>query len=158
MFRAKRVLPLILGIAILSAGAGCGGGGSETVSAVELVQKADAACAKERSSFARIQAHPPPNASVAADQTDELIKATQEANSELHDLKPPDELQSSYNAYLEARDRVVDQMKRGKSAAEDQDSAGYGAAQAAVARGAPQRRRLARAVGLHTCSSGRTGA
>jgi hypothetical protein len=159
MHRSRWIASVVVlagsGMALAACG---GGGGSEPVSAAELVQQADAACAKERSSFARIQAHPPPNASVAADQTDELIKATQEANSELHDLKPPDELQSSYNAYLEARDRVVDQMKRGKSAAEDQDSAGYGAAQAAVARGAPQRRRLARAVGLHTCSSGRTGA
>jgi hypothetical protein len=43
-------------------------------------------------------------------------------------------------------------MKRGKSAAEDQDSAGYGAAQAAVARDASQRRKLARALGLKVCS------
>ncbi|HEY6638398.1 MAG TPA: hypothetical protein VIZ61_12010 [Solirubrobacterales bacterium] len=153
MFRAKRVLALIPAIAILSPGMGCGGGGSERVTAAELVQRADAICAKERSSFARIQAHPPPNASVAAGQTDELIKVTKDANTQLRDLKPPEGLQSSYDSYLEARDRVIDQMHRGKDAAQDQDSAAYGAAQAAVARDATQRRKLARSLGLRVCSS-----
>jgi hypothetical protein len=152
MFRARRVLPLIPTIAILSLGIGCGGGDDE-VSAAELVQKADEICGKERSSFARIQSHPPPNASVAADQTGELIQVTEDATSQLRDLKPPEELQSPYDRYLEARDRVIDQMKRGRDAAADQDSAAYGAAQAAVARDAPQRRKLAQALGLKVCSS-----
>jgi hypothetical protein len=133
--------------------AGCVGGGSDQVSAAELVQKADAICGKERSSFARVQAHAPPNASVAADQTDELITATESANSELRDLKPPEELRSAYDRYLEARDRAVEHMRRGKDAAENQDSAAYGAAQAAVARDAQQRRKLAAALGLSVCSS-----
>jgi hypothetical protein len=131
---------------------GCGGG-SERVTAAELVQKADAICGKERSNYQRVQAHPPPNASIAADQTGELIRATEDANSQLRDLKPPEELQSRYDRYLEARDRVVDEMKRGKDAAEDQDSNAYGAAQAAVARGAPQRKKLAASLGLRVCSS-----
>jgi hypothetical protein len=152
MFRARRVLPLIPTIAILSLGIGCGGGNDE-VSAAELVQKADEICGKERSTYQRAQAHPPPNASIAADQTSELIQATEEANSRLRDLKPPEELQSNYDRYLEARGRVVDQMKRGRDAAADQDSADYGAAQAAVARDAPQRHKLAQALGLKVCSS-----
>jgi hypothetical protein len=133
--------------------AACGGGGSQRVTAAELVQRADAICAKERSSFARIQAHAPPNASVAADQTDELINVTADANSQLRDLEPPEERQSSYDRYLKARQRVIDQMTRGRDAAQDQDSAAYGAAQAAVARDAPQRRKLARALGFKVCSA-----
>ena len=81
---------------------GCGGGGSKQVSAAELVQKADEICREERSSFDRIQAHPPPNASVAAaDQTDELITVTENANSQLRDLKPPEQLRSAYDRYLD---------------------------------------------------------
>jgi hypothetical protein len=132
---------------------GCGGGGSQSVSAAELVQKADAICGTERTSYDRVQAHPPPNAKIAAAETDELIRATDDANSKLRDLKPPQELEAAYDRYLEARNRVVGQMKRGKDAAESQDSAAYGAAQAAVAREAPQRRKLAVAVGLKVCSS-----
>jgi hypothetical protein len=153
MFGPRWILPMALLAFSGTALAACGGGGSERVSATELVQKADAICTKERSSFARVQAHPPPNASVAADQTDELIKATEDANTQLRDLKPPEGLQSSYDSYLEARDRVIDEMNRGKDAAEERDSTVYGAAQAAVARGAAQRRTLASAHGFKVCSS-----
>jgi hypothetical protein len=153
MFRPRWIAVIVLSAASGMTLAACGGGGSERVSPAELVQKADAICSKERDSFVRIQAHPPPNASVAADQTDELIKATKGANAQLRDLKPPEQLQSSYDSYLQARDRVIDEMNRGKDAAQDQDSAAYGAAQAAVARDAPQRRKLARSLGLRVCSS-----
>jgi hypothetical protein len=154
MSRATRLLPIPMAFLLLVLLVwGCGGGGKDEVTAAELVQRADAICAKERSSFARIQSHAPPNASVAADQTDELIKATQDASSQLRDLKPPQELEAEYDRYLQARDRVLDQMNRGKDAAEDRDSAAYGAAQAAVARDASQRRKLARAVGLRVCGS-----
>jgi hypothetical protein len=152
VFRPGRVLLLIPAIAILSLGGGCGGG-KDQVSPAELVQKADEICGKERTSFGRIQAHPPPNASVAADQTEELIRVTEGANSQLRDLKPPEELESAYDRYLGSRDRVIDQMKRGEAAAENQDSRAYGAAQAAVARDALQRRKLARSLGLRVCSS-----
>jgi hypothetical protein len=154
MFLTRRFLLIIPAVLLLAVDAsGCGGGGNDQVTAAELVHKADAICTKERGSFARIQAHPPPNASVAADQTDELIKATEDANSQLRDLKPPEELQSSYDRYIEARDRVIQQMNRGRDAAQDQDSTAYGAAQAAVARDAPQRRKLARALGFRVCSA-----
>ena len=156
MSRAGRLLAPTSTLAILALGGACGGG-SDQVSAAELVQKGDSICRVERSSFARVQAHPPPNASVAADQTAELIQATERANSALRDLEPPDQLRSPYDRYLEARDRVVAEMKRGRDAAENQDSAVYGAAQAAVARDAPERHQLARALGLKVCGSSRAG-
>jgi hypothetical protein len=159
MFRAGRfllTLPL-LALATLG-GAGCGGGGKDQVTAAELVARADAICREERGTFDRVQAHPPPNASIAANQTGVLLKATERANSALRDLNPPDQLKAQYDRYLEARDRAVDQMKRGQDAAEDRDSAEYGAAQAAVAREAPQRRKLAQALGLKACSSSRGSA
>jgi hypothetical protein len=152
MIRPRWIAPILLSAIAGVAISGCGGG-SERVSAAELVQKANEICRQERSTFERVQAHAPPNASVAADQTSELIKATDDANSELRDLKPPEELQSAYDRYLAARDQAVDEMNRGKDAAESQDSAAYGAAQAAVARGAPQRQRLAQSLGLKVCSS-----
>jgi hypothetical protein len=160
MFRARRFLltPPVL-VLLAFGGAGCGGGGKkDQVTAAELVQRADAICREERGTFARVQAHPPPSASVAADQTGELLQAAEKANSGLHDLDPPDELQARYERYLEARDSAVDQLKRGQKAAEDKDSAAYGAAQAALARDAPQRRKLADALGLKICSSSRAGA
>ncbi len=44
-------------------------------------------------------------------------------------------------------------MKRGREAAEQQDAAGYAAAQTAVAKSAPERRRLAAALGLRLCGA-----
>jgi hypothetical protein len=153
MFRAICSVCVIPAIALLAIhGAGCDGG-EDRVTASELVQMADEICGKERNSFERIQSQPPPNASVAAEQTTELIEVTENANSELRDLRPPEELESAYDRYLEARGRAVDQLKRGRDAAEDQDSAAYGAAQAAAARESPERRRLAEALGLKVCSS-----
>jgi hypothetical protein len=153
MSRPDWIVPILIAVALGVALPGCGGGGSKQVSAAELVQKADAACREERSSFDRIQAHPPPNPSVAAAQTGELISATEKANSQLRDLEPADELRSAYERYLDARDRVVDEMKRGQDAAENQDAGAYGAAQASVARDAAGRQKLAAALGFKVCSS-----
>jgi hypothetical protein len=152
MFRTRRILPLTPALAILSLGIGCDGG-SDRINAAELVRAADEICGKERTSFARIQENSPPNAPVAADQTTELIEVTQDANAQLRDLKPPEELQPAYDRYLEARNLALDQMERGRDAAEERNSATYGAAQAAVARDAPERRKLAQALGLKVCSS-----
>jgi hypothetical protein len=151
MTRPRSALLTLPAIAIVAAG--CGGGGKDQVSAAELVQKADGICRTEQAKFVQIQAHPPANASIAADQTKELIDVSQRTSSDLRDLEPPDSLSGPYDRYLDARDSAVEQMKRGQDAAENQDSAGYTAAQTAVANSASSRRRLARKVGLTVCGS-----
>src|SRR4051794_6961141 len=148
MSRPRLLCPLVVSLVAGLLGGCGGGGGSEPVSAGELVQKADAICAAEQTSFDRVQAHAPPSAKVAAEQTGELIDATQTASSKLRDLEPSDRLKAPYDRYLEARDRALDRMKHGQDAADEADSAAYGAAQAAVAREAPERNKLARALGL----------
>jgi hypothetical protein len=153
MFRARRI-PLVLpAVLILALGASGCGGGKEQVTSAELVQKADAICRTEQTKFDQIQTHAPANASIAADQTKELIDISQAASSELRDLEPPDSLSAPYDRYLGARDSAVEQMRRGQDAADDQDSAAYAAAQTAVAKSASQRSQLARAVGLKVCGA-----
>ena len=147
--RLPQLLPFLL---IAALGAGCGGG-KQQVTAAELDRKADQICGEEQAEFRRIQAHPPASASEAADQTKELIQAAESANSAIGDLEPPDALRAPLDAYLNARDRAIEEMKRGESAAENQDSRAYGTAQAAVAKSAPQRKRLAESLGLKVCSS-----
>jgi hypothetical protein len=152
MFRDRRFLVVIPALAILSLGIGCGGG-TQQVTAGELVQKADQACREEQSKFREIQAKPPANASDAADQTKELIKVAEAASSAIDDLEPPDELRTPLEGYLSARNGAIDEMKKGQDAADDQDSRAYGAAQAAVDKSAPQRRKLADSIGFKVCSS-----
>jgi hypothetical protein len=139
-------------IVITALASGCGSGKDE-MSAAELRQNADAICREEQSRFDRVQATAPANASIAADQTKELIGVSEAASSDLGDLEPPDSLADAYDSYLDARGRALDQMKRGQVAAENRDSAGYVAAQTAVAKGAAERRRFAAALGLQVCGA-----
>ena len=152
MFRARRTVIAIPAVAILSLAGGCGGGGKEQVTAAELVQKADQACQEEQSRFREIQATPPANASEAADQTKALVQAAESASSTMSDLEPPDALRTKFATYLSARDQAVNQLKKGQDAAENQDSRGYGEAQAAVTKGAPHRKKLAGDLGFRVCS------
>ena len=152
MFRDTRLLLLVPALAILSLGIGCGGG-KEQVSAAELIQKADQACRTETTKFTQIQATPPANATEAADQTKALISVAESASSTIDDLEPPDALRTPLDAYLSARNRAIDQMKKGQDAADNQDSRGYGDAQAVVVKTAPQRRKLARGLGFKACSA-----
>ena len=156
MIRDRRLLLVVPALAILSLGGGCGGG-KEQVSAAELDQKADQICAAEQTKFKQIQAQPPANATDAADQTKQLIQAAENASSAIDDLEPPDALRGELDIYLGARDDAIDQMKKGQDAAENQDSRSYGAAQAAVVKSAPERKKLADALGFNVCSA-KTGA
>jgi hypothetical protein len=150
-----RCLSLLVSVAVLGATAlGCGGGGKEQVTAAELQQKADQACRAERAKFSQIQAKPPANATDAADQTKALVAVAENTSSAIDDLEPPDALRAPLDAYLNSRDRAVDEMKKGQDAAENQDSRGYGEAQAAVVKTSPERRKLARALGFKACSAG----
>jgi ElaB/YqjD/DUF883 family membrane-anchored ribosome-binding protein len=152
MVRLRIASLAVPAIALAALATGCGSG-KEEVSAAELTQKADAICRDEQSRFKQIQANAPANASIAADQTNELIGVSRAASSDLDDLEPPESLADAYDRYLEARDRALDQMKRGQEAADNRDSAGYAAAQTAVAKAAPERRRLAEAVSLRVCGA-----
>lgn len=136
--------------------AGCGDGEDE-VSAEELVQKGDEICRLVDERFTEIQAEPLTSASVGAEQAGELLGVADEAQADLRDLGAPDELRDDYDRYLEEREKVSDLIERGREAAEDQDGDAFGEAQADVAAGAPERRRLARALGFKVCSQGRAG-
>src|SRR5262245_10974686 len=152
MTRSRSIAIGLLSALLLAVPAGCGGGGGESVTAAELVQRGDQICGDEQSRFAEVQAQPPANATEAADQTKQVIDASEEASSGLEDMEPPDELQTAYNEYLKARDDALEEMRKGEDAADDQDSEAYGQAQDAVAKGAPERLKLARSLGFKTCS------
>jgi hypothetical protein len=150
--RLRTLAPVpLVALAGASAIAGCGGG-SDSVSAEELVQRGDEICGEVSDGFAEIQQQPPANATDGAEQADGLLGLANDAQDRLREMEPPEELGDSYDRYLEARDEVGDALERGKEAAEDQDGAAYGRAQEEAAAGAPERRRLARELGFGVCS------
>jgi hypothetical protein len=141
---------LALGAVLLTAGCG---EGPEEVSARELVAKGDEICRLGQQRFSEIQGDPPANSSEAADQTELLIEESEDELTALRELEPPEELRQAYDRYLEARGRVLEFLRRGRDAAEAQDSKAYLEAQAGVVKRAAQRRQLAQAVGFQVCST-----
>lgn len=151
----RLVIYVISAIALggVAAKGGCGDG-SEEVSAEELVQTGDEICGELRERFSEIQAEPPANASEGARQASELRGAAEDAQEELREIEPPEELRDRYEGYLDAREEVSNALERGEQAAEDQDGATYGEAQEEAASGAPERQTLAQELGFTVCSQG----
>jgi hypothetical protein len=143
----------LLAAAATAAIAGCGGG-SDQVSAEELVRQGDDVCREVQEAFTEVQAEPPANASEGAEQAGDLLGAADGAQGELREIEPPEELRDRYHSYLQERDAVANALERGRQAAEDQDGKAYGKAQEEAADGAPERRRLARELGFRVCSQG----
>ena len=139
-------IALSMGVAI-----GCGGG-SEELSAEELVAEGDEICSEERDRFDEIQSVPLTSASVGAKQANELLAAAESAQDDLRELEPPEEIRDSYDSYLDARDAVSDLLERGREAAEEKDGAAFGTAQEEAAAGAGKREKLASELGFKVCS------
>jgi hypothetical protein len=150
----RRWIAVTLPIALTMGGViGCRGG-SEEISAEELVAKGDEICTEERDRFDEIQSVPLTSPSVGAKQAEELLAAAESAQDDLRDLKPPEEIRDSYNSYLDARDEVGDLLERGREAALEKDGRAFGKAQEEAAAGAGKREKLAREVGFKVCSHG----
>lgn len=157
-FRAKSLAPLL---AVLCLGAaGCGGdddsssdsASSEELPASELITSADQICRDGVERFAEIQSKTPGSAEEAETQTGDLVDVASEELEELRALNPPEELSAPYDAYLESRATALEQLERGRDAAADRDTEAYVEARNEANAGQPQRLKLAKAVGLKSCS------
>ena len=116
------------------------------------MSRADEICRQGIERFGEIQSDPPRNAVEAEEQTAELVEVATDELNDLRELRPPDELADSYDAYLASRARAVDQLERGRDAAAERDTDAYVAAQAKVTADQANRSKLAKAVGLQDCS------
>jgi hypothetical protein len=136
------------------AGAGCGGDeGEATLSAEELTARADEVCAAAAKRFAEAQSRPPATPKRAEAQTAELIALSGTELADLRELSPPEDLAQPYEAYLAARERLLDLLERGREAAAAGDEAAYTEAQTRAIAGQTRRASLARAAGLKECSA-----
>lgn len=141
------------GLALCTAAVACGGGETaEQLGADELRSRADEICRDGVERFAEIQSERPGNAKEAEQQTAELVDVASEELAELRELRPPDELRASYDRYLQARGRALEQLEIGREAAARRDSAAFLEARATVSADQAKRIKLAEAVGLAECS------
>ncbi len=147
-----QVSPLVVPLVVLGAiFAGCGEE-AEQLTAAQLISRGDELCREGQARFEEIQSQPPANATEAAGQTDELIEVATDELNELRNLRPPDDLRESYDAYLEVRGTALERLRDGRDAADEQDAEGYAEAQAEVTADSGQRQKLATAVGFRVCS------
>lgn len=131
--------------------AGCGGG-SETLSEQELIAKGDAACQQGQKRFAEIGQLRPQSAEQAGEVTAKLIASAKVELGKLKALEPPAELEEKFNAYLAAKEEALEILEKRKAAADRADEGAYGRLGNRLAKGQPQRLKLAQAVGFKHCS------
>ena len=141
-------------VALVTAALLSGCGGKEQVTAAELVQKGDAICRDLEKRFSEIQAAPLVTSSDGADQAEALHDAARDSIDDLRNFEPPEALRATYDRYLHAKEDTLQYFDAGKEAADNRDGTAYAAAEAAVARGAPERARLAKSLGFKVCSQG----
>ena len=141
-------------VALLTAALLSGCGGKEQVTAAELVQKGDAICRDLEKRFSEIQAAPLVTSSDGADQAGALHDAAKDSIDDLRHFEPPEDLRATYDRYLDAKEDTLQYFDADKEAADNRDGTAYAAAEAAVARGAPERARLAKSLGFKVCSQG----
>lgn len=138
--------------------AGCGDDSAEQLDAEELVSRADEICSQGSDRFSEIQSEPAGNAVETEQQATELFDVATDELSDLRELRPPDELRESYDAYLESTAALVDQLELGRDAAAAKDGDAYVAAQDKANAVQPERSKLAQAVGLEVCGQPSGGA
>ena len=131
--------------------AGCSGGGDsgERLSKAEFVAQADAICRKYE---ARLDAlGQPTNVTELRAFADKALPIAKDGRDELDDLKPPENLEDTYDAWLEQGDEAIEIVERLRDAAEEQDQAEIGKIAADAQRTDAEANRLAGELGFEQC-------
>jgi hypothetical protein len=131
--------------------AGCGGGGGDRLSRAEFISQADAVCEEYEAKLDALGT--PQNAEQLADFADKALPIAQDGREELGELRPPEELQETYDDWLEQGDRAIEIVEDLREAAEDGDTAEIQRiAQEAEAADA-EANRLAAQIGFEQCGA-----
>ena len=113
---------LALGVGALTlAGCGGGGGNGERLSKSDFVAQADAICRKYE---ARLDAlEQPTNVTELRSFAEKALPIAKDGRDELDDLQPPEELEDTYDAWLEQGDEAIQIVERLRDAAAKADEA-----------------------------------
>jgi hypothetical protein len=147
--RVRRALTLLVAAALLG---GCGGGGSsdEPLTAKEYAARADAICGKykrQTDSLAR-----PANLSDLAKVADQVVPILDNARGELGKLEPPANEQATADSWLKQFDVIIDDVKKIRDKAEDNDSAGVQDLAKPALKHNERANELATQLGMNVCS------
>jgi hypothetical protein len=131
---------------------GCGGGDSgERLSKAEFIRRADAVCSKYE---ARLDAlGQPTNVSELQTFADKALPIAKDGREELGALKPPSDLQDTYDAWLEQGDEAIEIVERLRDAAADNDQAEIQQIAQDAERADAEANRLAEQIGFAQCGA-----
>lgn len=131
------------------AAAGCGGDDGERLSKGEFLRRADAVCSKYE---ARLDAlGQPTNVKQLRAFADKALPIAKEGREELGELRPPAELEDTYDAWLEQGDEAIEIVERLRDAAADNDQAEIQEIAQDAERADAEANRLAEEIGLERC-------
>ena len=136
--------------ALFASVGGCGGGDSATPD--QFRADANKVCRDLERNLDRIQRTVPSTADQAAKQASAIVDVSQQALDNMRKIDAPDELQSAWDQYLNARDRAIGFAEDSRDAAADNDADGYVRGKRRLAAGQPARREMALKLGLEDCS------
>jgi hypothetical protein len=142
---------LVAGLLLLAV-AGCGGGGGDDrLTGEQLAEKADAICAEyER----KVDALKDPQ---SFDQLAAYARSAHSALSnglaDLRELRPPADLESRYDSWVESGDRALGRIDELRMAAEKKNQAEIQTLVAAASREDNESDRLARELGMNECAN-----
>lgn len=141
---------LAIGVFVLALAACSGGdGGDERLSKAEFVAEADAIC---RSYEARLeQLGQPTNQAELRTFADQALPIAKEGRADLGELRPPDELEETYDAWLEQGDEAIAIVERLRDAAGEADQAEIARIAVDAQRTDAEANRLAGELGFEEC-------
>jgi len=148
--RVRRAPTVLLATLLL---AGCGSNSSSSgtrLSAGDYAAKADAICKKYKAQTDALAR--PANLSDLGKVADQVVPILQKAQSELRDLRPPENEQATADAWIKQFDVLVDDVKNIRDKARDNDQAGVRALAEPALRHDQHANELASQLGMQVCS------
>jgi hypothetical protein len=138
-----------IGLAVLALAA-CGGG-SGRLSRVELVKRATAICTDQANKVTQIP-RGPANATNAAGYLGAVLSVVEDGVKQYHRLKPPEQEQVAYDAFLRELDQNVDILRTLRAAAAARQRRAYVTGLADLHRSRLRINRQERRLGLGSCA------
>jgi hypothetical protein len=134
--------------------AGCGGGGSESLSADEFRQQADAVCKEFEQKLDDLGT--PSSADELGSFVDKAIPIIEDGNDALADLEPPEELAADWNRALELQNENLGVARDLQDAIHDNDLAKAQELVTKLDETDAESTALARKIGLEECGQENT--
>jgi outer membrane murein-binding lipoprotein Lpp len=147
VLRVRRAYALVLASIVL---AGCGASDGSRLTREQYASKADAVCQKYKQKSDALSS--PTTLPALASVADRLLPLLNDARRELRALRPPAREQATANAWLDAFDVSIDDVRKIRDRAKAGDRAGVGDVATRAQQHNGRANELAAQLGMTVCS------